>query len=53
MPLSTLHQQIWQLLTHSQREEEEEWEETQTRQVSVYMLRVCQQQRVITSRNQI
>lgn len=34
----SLHQKVWQLLTHSQREEEKEWEETQARQVSVYKL---------------
>lgn len=36
----SLHQQVWQLLTHSQREEEKEWEETQARPVSAHM-RVC------------
>lgn len=38
----SLYQKVWQLLTHSQREEEKEWEETQARQVSVNML--CESQ---------
>lgn len=33
----SLYQQVWQLLTHSQREEEKEWEETQARPVSAHM----------------